>query len=193
MASMFSHTVGSCLTDGTHVCLNIPKNASSAIKATLRGWRYTERYMNRLCDLPGFVVVRDPIARWYSGVQQYAVRHGLDVLELVEQVKAGRPPVFDEHTQRQTDFIVSTFPNLDYVRLGDAHRYISERFGQTLVHRNHKEPLRRDPRLTPVLRRFYSADIELYETTPPWGSETTTPTKTPSLATSPGEAKGDLP
>lgn len=153
-----AHRIGWCFTDRRKVYVPIPKNASTTIRQAL-GWRHTIEWTNAPCPLPGFVVVRDPYDRYFSGVAEYAKRSGRDYDYLLDLVEAGGWPVFDEHTMRQSDFILSTF-NIERVRLDDVNRFMLERFGiETVV----TYPGEWEPResLYPMIRDFYADDFDL--------------------------------
>ena len=134
---------------------------------TEAGWRQTTNGRNtdeRLCYVP----IREPISRWFSGARTYARSWGLDYDELVETVRQGGYPVLDRHTQPQTEFLLSTYPNRVLVRLEDAADYVHNRWGLTLpayepeayISKQDGESVWR------VLTDFYSADVELYESIP---------------------------
>ena len=159
-----AHPLGGCLTNGKQVYVPIPKNASTSVRQALKGWK-SANYANRRCDLPGFVVVRDPISRWFSGVAEYAKRAEQDYDGLLDSVEAGGWPVFDEHTMRQSDFIPSTF-DVERVRMDDVTTFLRERFGveaKTTFSWETKFPDHWKPResLVPMIRDFYADDFRL--------------------------------
>ena len=159
-----AHPLGWCLTNGEQVYLPIPKNASTSIKQGLKAWE-SANYANKRCPLPGFVVVRDPISRWFSGVAEYARRNEQDYDRLLDFVEAGGWPVFDEHTMRQSDFILSTF-DLERVRMENVSDFMAERFGvqaKVTFSWETKFPDHWKPRrsLVPMIRDFYADDFRL--------------------------------
>ena len=159
-----AHPLGWCLTDGEQVYVPIPKNASTTVRQALKAWDEAS-YANEPCPLPGFVVVRDPISRWFSGVAEYARRTDEDYNVLLDRVEAGGWPVFDEHTMRQTDFILSTF-DVERVRMDDVSDFLGERFGVhagVMYSWETKFPKSWKPRrsLVPMIRDFYADDFRL--------------------------------
>jgi hypothetical protein len=150
------HTVGSCYVSGSDVYVHIPKCASTSLKDTLR-WEYSPRPVAGRA----FAVVRDPVDRWFSGVRQFVVRNGGDYDDLLDQVEAGRSPVFDEHTWRQTDFL-EPFDGVELVRVESVSGFVEDRFGVVLPVKNESEWRRRES-LVPLIEEFYVGDAELYE------------------------------
>lgn len=157
------HHLGACFVNGEAAYVHIPKNASTAIKDTLRpaGWRHTLAYVNAPCPMPAFAVVRDPVDRFFSGVWQYALRNDRNYELLLDIIADGKYPVLDEHTQRQSDFILSTF-HVEFVRLEDASDYVAARFGLEIPERNVGDWVPRES-MVPLIRDFYSDDVALYE------------------------------
>lgn len=155
----YGHLIGHCFTNGEAVYVPIPKNGSTSIKQAL-DWEFTIDYANYPCPLSGFVVIRDPVSRWFSGVAQHAVRFGEDYDRLLDEVEAGRWPVLDEHTQRQTDFILSTF-NVEHVKLDNAADYVLDRYGVIVGDENRADWEFR-PSVVPMIESFYAADFDLY-------------------------------
>jgi hypothetical protein len=152
------HPVGWCYTNRRSVYLPIPKNASTTVRQAL-GWRQTTEWVNRPCPLPGFVVVRDPIDRYFSGVAEYAKRSNQDYDRLLDRVEAGGWPVFDEHTMRQSDFILSTY-NLEHVRMENLGSFLLGRFGLEVDVTYQGDWIRRAS-LIPMIRDFYADDFRL--------------------------------
>ena len=145
---------------GQVVWIPIPKNASTAHRNLFKanGWSHIQ-YADHLIEQEAYVVIRHPVQRWFSGVRQ-ALKGGM-----VETVLEGGWPVFDQHTMRQTDYLLSTVPNRTYIRLEDAGRYVKDRWNLDLPVENRSTPPI-DERVVPILEDFYRADLELYESIP---------------------------
>jgi hypothetical protein len=103
------HVHGSMLVspDDSHCFINIPKNASSWSKQQLTdlGWRYYSIH-GASAQAQFLVTLRDPVARWISGIAEYfflyhpLVEFSPSVLELIFDRVA-----FDDHTERQVYFL----------------------------------------------------------------------------------------
>lgn len=152
---------GRALTNGEWVYIPIPKNASSSIKEVL-GWKEND-FHTFTCHTPAFAVIRNPVDRWFSGINQYAVRYDdANYGRILANVKEGGYPVYDEHTMRQTDYLLSTFRYLDLVRFENVNEYMAEKFDVELPRANVRE-WQPDPDLVPIIKDFYADDVALYE------------------------------
>ena len=155
--------LGSGLTNGEVVYVPIPKNASSSHNATLRqGW-IRHHFNSEASPYPAYVVIRDPIDRWFAGASTYSRRgKGKDLETMVEEVKGGRNPVYDEHTMRQSDYILSTLHVVELVRIESAVQYVYDKFGLHLPHVGGRVTKEIDQDVVPVLLDFYADDAALY-------------------------------
>ncbi len=81
---------------------------------------------------------------------------------MVEEVKAGRNPVYDEHTMRQSDYILSTLHVVELVRIESAVQYVHDKFGLDLPHVGERATKEIDQDVVPVLLDFYADDAALY-------------------------------
>ena len=150
-------------TDGESIYIPINKNGSTSHQAMFQvaGWGPVD--LLTFTQLPAYVVVRDPVARWFSGVAQVAYQSGFDDFSyLLDEVREGRSPVFGEFTNPQIDYLPPTVPNRTLVRLEDAAEYVLKRWGLVLPHKNLRGPRRHDPDLVPMLEDFYADDLALY-------------------------------
>ncbi len=95
-----------------HLCyVPIPRNASMLLDNRLneRGWGATERFLLHEPFLGlAFCVVREPLDRWVSGVCWRAGGDPVVAEGLVGRAARCAWPVFDQHTMRQSDFVLST-------------------------------------------------------------------------------------
>lgn len=156
--------LGSGQTNGKFIYVPIPKNASSAHNGMLMGQGWQRIFFHsEVTTIPAYVVVRDPIDRWYSGAVQYERRgKGKDIDGMIEEVKNGHYPVYDEHTFRQSDFIISSLQNLVLVRLENATAWCKQNLGLDLPHIRVRTVRPNDPDLNPILEDFYAEDMKLY-------------------------------
>lgn len=158
--------LGSGSTNGHYIYVPIPKNASSAHNGMLQGREGWDRifFHSELTTTPAYVVVRDPVDRWYSGAAQYERRgkHPIGIEGMIEEVKNGGYPVYDEHTFRQSDFIISSLQNVILVKLENATKWVKENLGYTLEKTHGRRQKRSDPILDPILEDFYAEDMALY-------------------------------
>ncbi len=156
--------LGTGLTNGEVVYVPIPKNASSSHNATLKqGW-VRLHFNDEASPYPAYVVVRHPVDRWFAGASTYSRRgKGKDLETMVEEVKAGRNPVYDEHTMRQSDYILSTLHEVELVRIESAVQYVHDNFGLHLPHVGGRATKKIDQDVVPALLDFYADDMILYE------------------------------
>lgn len=156
--------LGQGRTNGKIIYVPIPKNASSAHNATFKeGW---ERiwFHSEVAPYPAYVVVRDPVDRWYSGAAMWERRgKGKDLETMIEEVKNGRSPVYDEHTFRQSDFVLSSLHELVLVPMERATQFVWETFGLQLARIRGRQTKPSDSDLNPILEKFYAEDMELYQ------------------------------
>lgn len=156
--------LGGGLSDGSWLYVPVPKNGSSAHRKTFldAGWdKY--HYARDFVGLRTYFVVRHPVDRWFAGVDQYSrsSEPGFSYWQLVDQVRDGRWPVFDEHTMRQSDFVLSTLSDVVFVRLEAAGRFVAAEWGLKLPVVNARaRPT--DGSLVGMLERFYKDDLELW-------------------------------
>ena len=104
------HKYGTCMShpESDLMYVNIPKNASSWTKPNLMdwGWEFYNYHTDNI-DKTAIVVLRDPIERWLSGIAEYLTLYhpmlqfnNLEGVDLIfDRV------VFDDHTERQINFI----------------------------------------------------------------------------------------
>lgn len=106
--------------------LNIPKNASTAIKKFLEpyGFRRTPQLGGDGWQV--FTVLREPFGRYVSGLAEYALRKGYDPIMVAKKsadlMARGLWTPFDEHTVPQHAFI--TIPVDQVFRIEEVGRYI---------------------------------------------------------------------
>ena len=105
-----NHPIGSCSRFNNDAFIWIPKNASSTLKFIFGEKPYTTIYD---FDVEThWVILRDPILRWKSGIVEYISRGGpssLDIKERLEWVLDNIDQIeFDEHTAPQTSFLQYT-------------------------------------------------------------------------------------
>ena len=98
------HQLGECWvnTNKSLTYINIPKNASSYMKACLMGsgnsWTYRDHFVPQQQTL---VILRDPVDRWCSGMAQSLFNSGA---ELSDDIVFKHITV-DDHTELQTYFL----------------------------------------------------------------------------------------
>ena len=98
------HNLGECWvnTSKSMTYINIPKNASSYMKACLMGsgdsWIYYDHFVPQQQTL---VILRDPVDRWCSGVAQSLFNSGIEV----SNDSVFKHITFDDHTELQTYFL----------------------------------------------------------------------------------------
>lgn len=96
--------------------INIPKNASSFLRAVLKvsGWKHKHLGMNMEID-NHIVILRDPIERWLTGIAQHITTNILGEnfgsthyieqdTELCQKIIFDQV-VFDDHTEQQSWFL----------------------------------------------------------------------------------------
>ena len=106
------HCYGECMshpnTDLMYVY--IPKNASSWTKPNLRdwGWQFYNYHTDQL-DKIAIVVLRDPVARWLSGIAEYFALYQNTTNDLVDNKSLQHiifdRITFDDHTEKQVKFV----------------------------------------------------------------------------------------
>jgi hypothetical protein len=65
------------------------------------GW---ERITTHIPIGHDFAIVRHPVDRWFSGINEYIINNRLDPDEVISKARTGRL-VFDQHTVPQTDYV----------------------------------------------------------------------------------------
>ena len=159
--------LGSGQTNGRIIYVPIPKNASSAHNGMFREeGRVWQRifFHSEVAPHPAYVVVRHPVDRWYSGINTYERRgKGKDLEDVVKDVLDGRSPVYDEHTFRQSDFILSSLHEVILVKLEHANQWCLDNLGLHLPHVRGRQSKPNYPDLNPTLEAFYAEDMALYE------------------------------
>ena len=98
------HNLGECWVNTNKLItyINIPKNASSYMKACLMGskdkWTYYDHFINQQQNL---VLLRDPVDRWCSGMAQSLFNSKMEMSDdsIFEHI------TFDDHTELQTYFL----------------------------------------------------------------------------------------
>ena len=124
-------------------------------------------FHSEVVPYPAYAPIRHPVDRWYSGINTYERRgKGKDLEGIVEEVLSGRSPVYDEHTFRQSDFILSSLPEVILVRLEDATQWCFDNLGLHLPHFRGRQSKPNYPEINPILEDFYVEDLALYESTP---------------------------
>jgi hypothetical protein len=96
------------------IYMHIDKCASTSVTAALRtkyffDMTYAPNYEELSKSLieknyTFFTVIRDPMERWISGLNEYMKRYDVSVKYVISQIKEGRY-VFDEHTAPQNLFL----------------------------------------------------------------------------------------
>lgn len=99
------HELGECwVNDSNNITyINIPKNASSFIKACLMGSKNSWVFSHSFVDSNELLIaLRDPIDRWLSGMAQYqfnSQEYAISDEDIFANV------TFDDHTELQTYFL----------------------------------------------------------------------------------------
>lgn len=138
----------------------IPKVATNSLRLTFPKWR-AEDHKNGI-DIPGFALIRDPVARWFSGIKE-ATFHGDKDREwdlMLGKARSEGTFVWDNHTRPQSEFLNGF--DVELVKLDNAGPYLFKRFGRKLEWERMRfwQPA---PDLIPLIREFYADDVELYE------------------------------
>lgn len=161
-------------TNGEWLWVPIPKNATAAhmeVPEIRDEWDLLD-FRYEVVEMPAYVVVRDPFTRWFAGLEEYAIRSlgGTQPTELTREryeellaeVRAGGRPVYDEHTMRQSDWLLSSLADPVLVRMESAGRFLKERLGLDLPF-SHSRGRREDESFRPMIEGFYAEDFALYE------------------------------
>ena len=173
---VLKHALGKGYTDEESLYVPIPKNGHTSHREMFlgAGWREVN-YATEGINLPVYIVVRDPIDRWFSGIRQIT-RDTLEdqnpfpeetptYAELLDQAREGGRLVFDQHTVPQSVYLMPTATMFDrvLVRLEDAAEYAAQRWGLTLplLNKISRPPV--DSTLTSILAAAYADDMRLYE------------------------------
>jgi hypothetical protein len=163
--------LGQGFTNGEVVYVPIPKNGSSSHNSVFGvGWTRIN-FSAEACDLLAYIPVRHPIDRWFAGTDTYSRRMTRPFDDLVADAKAGGPLVFDEHTMRQSDYILSTLHNIELVRLESSARYVADNFGLELPHIGERINRAVDETLHAAILDFYAEDLVLYRQAMSYGSQ----------------------
>lgn len=86
--------------------VNIPKNASLMVADILKPYNfYQVENVNEIQDIMYLVILRNPIARWYSGINEYVKINNLYPSTPKEYQYLADGIVFDEHTEKQSSFL----------------------------------------------------------------------------------------
>lgn len=151
-------------TDGAHMYVPVPKVATTSLRKTFPDWRATDEWPPGGCPLPGFILVRDPVERWFSGVFETGTYPHPTYDELLDEARETGRMEWDNHTKPQASFVrgYDTREDVDLVRLESATDYVSERFGRRLAWKR-AQPWEPATDLIPAIRRHYYRDVELYE------------------------------
>lgn len=153
------------MTDGAAMYVPIPKVASTSLRKTFPDWRATDEWPPGGCPLPGFILIRDPVDRWFSGVFQTGTYPHPTYDELLDEARSTGRLEWDNHTKPQAAFVRGYVdrPDVDLVKLEHAAAYVSYRFGRRLAWKRAQpwEPAAAD--LVPAVLEHYRRDVELYE------------------------------
>ena len=138
-----SHDVGQCysktvLPDDL-IYVNIPKNGSSLTRVKLSDAGYIKYNYHTLqkYNSPAFVVLRDPVERWLSGICEYLnrCRHYLGIFKEFDKNNNALFDLifykieFDVHTIPQIQFINGLdTDNITFVWLDDKYKYNFSKF-----------------------------------------------------------------
>lgn len=146
----------------------IPKCASTSMRALVKEppdggiwWRQTDEWKIHPCPLPAFVVVRNPVERFFSGVLEHAITKGIGYDWLLEKIRTEEYPVLDAHTQPQSDYVLSTYPKLELVALENLGRFVEETFGWQVGHERKRNWVKKRD-MIPWIQEWYREDMELW-------------------------------
>lgn len=142
----------------------IPKNGTNSLRATLYEWQSEDLRQGRP-DIPGWVFIRNPVDRWFSGLKEATFHHGYGRTweEMIRQAYEGRF-VWDNHTRPQAEIIAHAggVDGVELVKFDRASQFIQERYGREFAWERHRF-WDREPALEPAIINFYAEDVELYE------------------------------
>lgn len=104
------------------------------------------------------MIVRNPVDRWFSGINEYVVNNRLDRKEIIGKAYGGRL-VFDQHTVPQTGYL----PNVECEIIPLEN--LTERVGVFGLHVGHMRHREYDVEqgLIPAIEDHYAEDMELYD------------------------------
>ena len=145
----------------TEFYVPIPKNGTSSLRATLYEWRAEDTRLG-IPDLPGWVFIRHPVERWFSGLKEATFHHGYgrNWDDMVAAAYDGKF-VWDNHTRPQVQF-VAPFTNLELIKFERASEFVLERYGREFAWERHRFWDRVDD-LVPLVAEYYAEDMELYD------------------------------
>lgn len=193
------HVYGECMSsrDTDLMYVHIPKNASSWTKPNFKdfGWEFYNYHDDELYNKTAIVVLRDPIERWISGIAEYFalyhsdfIMHDLEAMDLIfDRV------VFDDHTERQVNFIHGldrdrcVFFNCDEYYREDLSVFLDEQGMPNRFHRyepqhvSENDPVRKkfknimsreivNPKHLKLVQDYFAPDYELINSVKFYGS-----------------------
>jgi hypothetical protein len=123
------HPLGTVWLHDQTAFLNIPKNASTAIKTVVGHLGFREHIGPYQESWEVFTVLRDPFPRFCSGIIEYAHMTRQDPITVAEQVRQhlsdGTFVPLDEHTTPQHVFITMPIDRIFTVeRMGDLAEFL---------------------------------------------------------------------
>lgn len=173
---------GLCVTDHTeYFYVPIPKNASSYTTTSLveNNWSH-DNYIHhdRLKTLTAIVILRDPIDRWISGINQYFVFNHPDIKFLSGDLLKVifNKVVMDDHSEKQSYFcngldtsntiFVRFEPNLQLFLnafFQNKFKFHSQQINnnQSTIKQQLKKSLTDD--IINKLKKFYDCDYKLFD------------------------------
>lgn len=100
---------GLCIRNFNTIYIPIPKNASSNITDSLLNYNWCHDNFhdnNQLTNLTSIIVLRDPIDRWISGINQYFHLYHPTITTLTQDLfeVIANKIVLDDHTEKQSYF-----------------------------------------------------------------------------------------
>lgn len=191
--------LGTCFGDtiSNYIYVPIPKNASTFCANTVGerlGWRepLNFRQSYRVKTKIPFIVIRDPIERWITGITEFIVRSNLENNWI--NLNVFKNIVFDEHTIPQIEYLRDL--NLDkaiifkfnlkleynfckfinyYIKpckYTNSFKFYSLNPLKEKVKKEVKQLLYSDPKYVNIIVDFYKQDIEFYNTAKIWNTPT---------------------
>jgi len=110
--------------------VNIPKNASLMVADILKPYDfYQVEHVNEIQDIIYLVILRNPIKRWYSGINEYVKLNNLYPTTPKEYQYLVDGIVFDEHTEKQCSFLNDFEKNrCKFIHIDENFNFVLQNF-----------------------------------------------------------------
>lgn len=132
-----NHIFGECMStpDIDLIYVNIPKNASTWTKNNLLryNWEFYNYHLDNLYYKHAFIVLRDPVERWLSGISEYMFIYHRNI-DSAHFSKSFFDVIFDrvafdDHTERQSLFLNGlNLNNCTFFNCDEEYKYYIRNF-----------------------------------------------------------------